>query len=659
MKLFPILTVIANIHIVQASLLTSEERQLISCQMAVLNQHFIPGRRLLFSLPQTGHNATQQRAIVHTLKSSYDSHVLDFMLKTIHHESRWHLCLSTPDDESSSEPTSEVEGKIDYYLVVTTPEHTDDEISENALQQFGSFQRLRSWNQRADFFVMVTGKTQQPKLFALKLFDKLWKSENIMNIVLLVPTYDNATNKEEPMAFELYTWFPYRSGHCANVQEVTILDRWIITDNGYSFKDVLLFPQKIPLNLQACPLKVSVAGSEPYVFRHDIQDGNIQKYRGLEIEFLHIVSKFMNMTLVYLPTPAGSSVSQRTSILMSLSFGELDVVLGAFPMHLSILEFADATTPYLQTVFQWFVPCPTPVPRIETILGIFTVPVWLTLILVLILTTATVCFLGTRSYESALYNSMTRSFHDVWAIFMGVAVARLPRTSRLRIFLLIFLSYCFVINIIFQAFFVTFLVKPGFRRQISTFDDLMNSGLIYAFQEGTEIALNSTTYYDHTKLNLRRMKCLDHEKCLERLMISQDITMISIPLQAEYLAFKLIPIYKRWINVCFLNEDIHKMFFVMYLQLGSPLLDRFNTIILRTIDAGLVDRYWTMLKWEYHLKSSGNSTYDGNAGDNDLYFAFSLSHLKVTFFILFVGYILSFIIFVGELFYATLSKHRK
>jgi hypothetical protein len=586
------------------------------------------------------------------------------MLKNIHEESRWYLRVSTAG-EPSFESTYEDDGKIDYYLVITSPQHTDDEILENTIQQFDSFRRFKSWNRRADFFVIITGNTQLPKLLALKLFNKLWKSDYIVNIVLLVPTYDeslssdNITNKENSVAFDLYTWFPYRSGRCAEVQEVITLDRWILTNNGYSFKEVSLFPQKIPLNLQACPLRVSVTGHQPYVFLNDIQHNNIYKYGGLEIEFLHIVSKAMNMTLVYLPTPAGNEVDQRTSILMRLHFGLIDVVLGTIPLHLDILEFADATTPYLHTAFQWFVPCPTPVPRMETILGIFTVPVWLTLILVLIMTSATVWCIGNRHYESPLYSTVPTSLFNVWAIFIGVCVAELPRTSRLRIFFLIFLWYCFVINIVFQAFFVTFLVEPGFRQQIATFDELINSGIIFAFQEYTEIALNSTMYYDHMKLKSSRVNCSDHDQCLERLIVSQDITMISIPLQADFIAFKLIPNYKRGKHVCSLDEDIYKMFFVMYLQLGSPLLDRFNTIICRTIEAGLVDNYWSMLKWKYHVKSIAKSVYDGNLSDNSLYFAFSLSHLKVTFFILTIGYILSSIVFIGELLYTKLSEHRK
>jgi hypothetical protein len=87
------------------------------------------------------------------------------------------------------------------------------------------------------------------------------------------------------------------------------------------------------------------------------------------------------------------------------------------------------------------------------------------------------------------------------------------------------------------------------------------------------------------------------------------------------------------------------------MQLGSHLLDKFNTIIRRTHEAGLVDNYWTMLKWKTRVKSIGNSTHDGRVVDSDSYLALSLSHMTIGFCALMIGYILSLLAFTGELLY--------
>jgi hypothetical protein len=661
MKLFPILAAIGIIHPAVASLLTTEQRQLLSCVNNVLRRHFAAGRSLLLSLPAVQDDASQESKLTQIGSDTNDADLVDSILMNTHYASHWPIYVSVAS-EMPLETTFLGQEKISYYVIILWPGPTDKEIIDNLLEQFDSFQNIESWNRRALFFVMLTGTTQAPKHLALKIFDKLWKTENILNIILLVPAYeesqlyDNETNMGNLMGFDLYTWFPYHSGYCAGVEEVTLLDRWVFTDNGHFSKQVPLFPHKIPTNLHACPLRVSALGSEPYVFLNDKQNNDNYKYRGLEVEYLLIISHVMNTTLVYLPLAAGTNVEQRTLMLLKLSFGQSDVLLGALPLHLGILLHADATISYLETAFQWLVPCPTPVPKIEKVLGIFTPPVWFTLMMVHIMTTVTVWCIGNRQCsreeeESPVYKTVFSCLHSVWAVSMGVSVAEQPRTSRLRVFFLLFMWYCFAINTIFQAFFTTFLVEPGFHKQIATFDELLDSGITYGSEETIEAALNIMLYYEYKRLKSPRLECLDHDACLERLITKRDITMISLSFQANYIAFKLIPNSEKGKYVCSLDQDIHKMSFVMYMQLGSPLLDRFNTIIRRTHEAGLVDNYWTMLKWETRVKSMGNSTHGGNVVDSNSYFALSLSHMMVGFCVLLTGYILSLLAFIGELLY--------
>ena len=195
--------------------------------------------------------------------------------------------------------------------------------------------------------------------------------------------------------------------------------------------------------------------------------------------------------------------------------------------------------------------------------------------------------------------------------------------------------------------------------KIRTFDELVQSGLMYGYFEGTEIFLNVSMYHERTKIRSPRFYCSEHNECLERLIRHGDITMISVPIVADYDALKIIPTYKKKNQVCFLDEDVHKMLLVMYMQAGNPLLHRANTIIRRTIEAGLVDNYWSMMKWRFRVNNVANSTYDdGLTGDNQ-YFALKLSHLHIAFIVLSVGYILSSVIFIAELLCALISTRGK
>jgi hypothetical protein len=633
----------------------TEQRQLLSCLHSVIHRHFPSGRSLLLSLPSVQDGAANESKLTPIFSDKNAAGLVDSILTNTHRDSLWGIYVSAVG-QLSFDTTLQGQEKISYYIVTLWPGRTDEETFDNLLEQFDSFQNVESWNRRALFFVMLTDTAQAPEHLALRIFDKLWKSDNILNIVLLVPArdepqlYEHEGSTENLMRFELYTWFPYLSGHCATVEEVTVIDRWVFANNGHFSREVPLFPIKIPKNLHACPLRVYALGPEPYRFLNDEQNMDKYKYSGLEIEYLLIISDVLNTTLQYLPPAGSTNVEKRTLMLMNLYFGLGDVVLGTLPLHLSILEHADATVSYLDTSFRWFVPCPTPVPKIEKVLGVFTLPVWLTLMMVHILATVTVWWTGSlRAKESPMYKTVSSSLYSVWAASMGVSVAELPRTTRLRVFFLLFVWYCFAINTIFQAFFITFLVEPGFHKQIETFDELVDSGVKYCYEENTEAALNIMAYYEYTRLKSPRIECPNHDVCLERLITKRDITMISIPFHADFVAYKLIPNYETGKFVCPIDQEVQKLSFVMYLQLGSPLLDRVNTIIRRTREAGLVDHYWTMLKWETRVKSIGKSTSDSRVVDSDSYFALSLSHMMVGCYVLVIGYILSVAAFVGEL----------
>ena len=61
------------------------------------------------------------------------------------------------------------------------------------------------------------------------------------------------------MKLGLTTWFPYQSPEsCAEVNEFTILDSWVISAQGNFTKNTDLFPEKISNSLNGCPMKAVV-----------------------------------------------------------------------------------------------------------------------------------------------------------------------------------------------------------------------------------------------------------------------------------------------------------------------------------------------------------------------------------------------------------------
>jgi hypothetical protein len=91
---------------------------------------------------------------------------------------------------------------------------------------------------------------------------------------------------------------------------------------------------------------------------------------------------------------------------------------------------------------------------------------------------------------------------------------------------------------------------------------------------------------------------------------------------------------------------------------GHPVIDKFNVVIRRCIEAGLGDKYWSDLIFNLTLQSMRNSKESDCQACNDEYFVFSLSHLRVAFIALGFGYVLSVAVFVAELVCNWISKRR-
>jgi hypothetical protein len=92
---------------------------------------------------------------------------------------------------------------------------------------------------------------------------------------------------------------------------------------------------------------------------------------------------------------------------------------------------------------------------------------------------------------------------------------------------------------VFQAFFVSYLVEPGYEKKIETFEELLDSSEPYGFNENLEMGIFTTDYIDHIKFNASRLvDCSDLENCVRRVVSDGDIAIIGDVLYVQYLASK-------------------------------------------------------------------------------------------------------------------------
>jgi hypothetical protein len=128
-------------------------------------------------------------------------------------------------------------------------------------------------------------------------------------------------------------------------------------------------------------------------------------------------------------------------------------------------------------------------------------------------------------------------------------------------------------------------------------------------------------------------------------MITQRDIAAAVPqLYAAYVAMEMGTVDIGKI-ICPLHETGSSSGLIFLFKKGNPLLNRFNILMRRYLEAGLLERLWTELQHRASMKGVGGI--GEAAGDN--FFAFSVSHLMPAFVVFIVGTVLSSVVFIGEL----------
>jgi hypothetical protein len=130
-----------------------------------------------------------------------------------------------------------------------------------------------------------------------------------------------------------------------------------------------------------------------------------------------------------------------------------------------------------------------------------------------------------------------------------------------------------------------------------------------------------------------------------------DITTLASRYDAEFgYPYKLDAVGKKK-SLCTVKKDVLQFYSVLCLKKGFPLLDRFNVVMRRCMESGLVDKYWSELNYVRQLKKDLKPVEKDCEVCGDNYFVFSVSHLRAAFVVLGFGYLLCVLVFLVELFY--------
>jgi hypothetical protein len=360
-----------------------------------------------------------------------------------------------------------------------------------------------------------------------------------------------------------------------------------------------------------------------------------------------LIAEKINVTLIFLEPNFELTLPSYWTQMNTLNDGTSDLALGAIPLITIVAHLSDHTIPYLYDTVTAIMPCPGRIPEADMIMNVYATSVWIAVALVFILTS--VVFWRTAnshcapSMESYNFRHLSSCFQSGWAIIMGVSVPEMPRTSELRILFLLYVWYCFAISTVFQAFFTSYLVESGYEEWYKTVDDLVKSNLFYGFNSALEFLFTQFDFSDTRLYSRPRIACPDLRKCAERVLFKRDMAIIYSRKCVYYVG--IINGVDERNRICFLENPSISGYASAYLPKGSLLLDRINSVLIRYLEAGLQNRYWSHFTWEEIVKSKQKLS-DMNSQD---FVTFSVSHLIPAFKMILSGNVLSFILFLVEL----------
>ena len=389
-------------------------------------------------------------------------------------------------------------------------------------------------------------------------------------------------------------------------------------------------------------------------------------YTGIEVNFVELIFKRLNLTAEYNVSPNRTYIFLPLFIqsVKQLESGSSDIAIGVLPFISLINAVIENTIPHFHIKLSWYVPCPNPAPHWKSIYKIFGSVVWACLIVVVILAVIVMRLLAKYETqinvrESENYNTIMYCIYNVWAVITGVSVPQKPISLSLRIFFTAWVWFSVAVTTVYQAYFIGFLVNPGFEKSITTLNELMESGIEYGYTRDFDYLQLSDPVYRNVTTN--RKICNSMYKCLQRVVKRKDFATIFDSFHAEYFISRLL-FHNIHVPVCTLQEDVIMFRISMYMTKGNPLLHTFNVIITRIFEAGLFG------KWQKDFMSSprlDDHPIDDDDDDDDTNFSgfttnelntyystFSFIHLQVVFLVFLIGQFISTFIFLLEVLYS-------
>jgi hypothetical protein len=577
--------------------------------------------------------------------------IMEDMLRNINEEILWPVEIYQQHSQKKQSSLG-LQEYAKVFVMFTRSEQDERNIIIKLTSQLENLTEKGLLNTHARFVIIITEYVGTPAEIALSTVEHLWTKFKIFDVLVLCPILNSDANRRNRLTrFNLYSWFPFHSSG----KEGILFDECILDKNNQWHSQKNLFPTKIPPKFQNYnEITVLTGDLRPtLILEKNYTQGNktILEFRGPEIDMLTSTLEAINISFTYSNLPRRNTTEFHT-LMAELSLGRLDLIIGGLPLHEFLAAYGDPSYPYYFTGYKWYVPCPKAVPRIDKISGIFYPSAWLSIVASFVAMSLVMRGYGSlfESSKCRSYQTLCNCFYNVWTVAFGVSVHHKPLSYKLKAVFLLWVCYCYVMNAVFQTFFTSFLIDPGFERPIQNYNELLASGVELGYGSGSESLFfeNYSEFIPRENL-FRSTLCLSHDECFVRMLKNCDFATLQVEFFAKYFTTVYLP--RKEHLLCSLNDYYRIVYIVMYLPKGSHILAPLNRIVRRTAEAGLITKWISDMQEIWKIKSSSILIFDlvTEHSSADGFFVLKVPHLQIAFCSLAIGLVLSSVVLFAEM----------
>ena len=626
--------------------ITENEYPLMQYTKLISEEHFAAGRPLVILLA--------------TAKEDSADKEVGHLIEELHTPVRWPILVYDFSRNVKLNMYNEIHQHGSYILLVSGTCKEGQEYISRFWQEVYELsvddKTWLSWNPRTKFVVSVISNCTHldNTHISRAILSNLWLFGVINAIVLFLKSNEhagndlqqNTTDSAQSTYLELHTWYPYENSDRCNPAEGTVPVKVFRVRNFIEIGRKDIFRKYFNKNLHGCPLNVHVEIKPPFVYPPKSIWQKDSGYRdvyvdGLEIELLRMIGYSLNASL---DIEDSSRIAYRNTTA--------SLYLGGYGTYSSALDYlTEQTRSYLNVHFFWYTPCAVKYQRWSRFFNIFSVDMWICFALSLVLAVVTVRCISnyghiSHLHESTSYSNIFSVTSNIISVVLSVSVNTQSHSAPLRLLFFCWMRYSVAYSKVFQAYFTTYLIEPGYKEPIRTVEHMVKSERKFGFIDEYEVFFNNVPGSVDSAILNKSVRCPDRGSSFNWAAIYQNISVVFDDMNIEICRDmgKLTDENKRPL-LCELEDGgVEAVGLVLLVIRGSPLLEFINDIIEHIIESGIVTH---IKKRDFH-KEKIVSVWDAFVL-YDTYTVFGIGHLQTAFYLLMLGYVVALASFVIEI----------